>query len=309
MPTALFCSEYHDFEAWAPLLRRHVPGLDLRVWPDAGDEADIDILLTWTPPPDWQRRFPRLRLVHLLAAGVDHLVGQPFPEGVLLARVSEARQISGLCDYVLAGILHFHRQMHLYRNDQAERVWRPRTPVAPSARRVGIMGLGSFGAACARRVADFGFSTRGWSRTPKELVGIETFHGGEGLDTFLDSCEIVVCMLPLTPLTRGILDRRLFAKLPADACIINVGRGSHCVDADLVAALEAGRLGGALIDVTDPEPLPPGHPFWTAPNLILTPHIGTRVNTESAARDVAANILRLGRGERLHNLVDRDRGY
>ena len=309
MPTALFCSEYHDPEAWAPLLKQHVPGLDLRVWPEAGDEADIDILLTWTPPPDWQRRFPRLRLIHLLAAGVDHLVGQPFPDGVLLARVSEARQISGLCDYVLGGVLHFHREMHRYRDDQARKVWRPRTPVEPRQRVVGIMGLGTFGAVCAGRIAGSGFATRGWSRTAKEIEGVETFHGEDGLKAFLNGCDIVVCMLPLTPQTKGILDRRLFAMLPRDACIINVGRGGHCVDADLVAALEQGRLGGALIDVTEPEPLPPDHPFWTAPNLILTPHIGTRVNTENAVRDVAENILRLGRGETLHNLVDRARGY
>src|SRR5690606_12770657 len=119
-----------------------------------------------------------------------------------------------------------------------------------------------------------------WSRTAKEIEGVETFHGEDGLKAFLNGCDIIVCMLPLTPQTKGILDRRLFAMLPPDACIINVGRGGHCVDADLTAALEEGRLGGALIDVTEPEPLPPSHPFWTAPNLILTPHIGTRVNTE-----------------------------
>ena len=309
MPAVLFRSEYHDPLVWEPALRRHIPDLDFRIWPEVGNAEDIDILLTWSPPEGWQTAFPRLQLVHALAAGVDHLLGQSFPDNVLLARVTESNQIAGLCEYVLGGVLHFHREMHIYRRDQSLRRWDPRPPVPASNRTVGVMGLGNFGGACVRKLASFGFRTRGWNRTPRQLDSVEVFSGQGALEAFAEGCEIVICMLPLTDETRGILSRDFFAQLPKGACLINVGRGAHCIEADLVAALAGGQLGGALIDVMDVEPLPEAHPYWTTPGLILTPHIGTRVNTEAATTLVANNIMRLRAGQPIEGIVDRRRGY
>lgn len=309
MSAVLFRSEYHDPMVWRTALREHIPDLELRVWPDIGDPTDVDVLLTVSPPANWQKEFPRLRLVQAIAAGVDNLLAEEFPPGVTLARISESKQIHGLCDYVVGGVLYFHRDMHVYAGDQTQRRWKPRNPVPTAERTVGVMGLGSFGETCVLRIAQLGFRTRGWSRSKKTIASIETFDGQDGLAAFLHGCEIVVCMLPLTEATRGILSKGLFAQLPSSACLINVGRGGHCIEADLVDALEKGILAGAMIDVMQIEPLPEDSPLWTAPNLLLTPHIGTRADTNAAAALVADNILRLRSNRPLLGVVDRARGY
>jgi glyoxylate/hydroxypyruvate reductase A len=171
------------------------------------------------------------------------------------------------------------------------------------------MGLGSLGTAVLERLAAYGFRLRGWNRSPRTLAGVETFAGAEQMRTFLAGCDILVCLLPLTPATQGILNREVFAALPAGASVVNVGRGPHVVDADLLAALDAGHLSRAILDVTDPEPLPADHPFWAHPRVFVTPHVASMTQPETAAPILLENIRRHRRGESLLGVVDRAKGY
>ena len=199
--------------------------------------------------------------------------------------------------------------MDLYRGHQAAGLWRREAETDAAATRIGLLGLGTLGRACAAALRPLGFALRGWSRTPQALDGVETFHGADGLGDFLAGTDILACLLPLTAETRGILDARLFARLPRGACLINAARGGHLVEADLLAALDSGRLRGALLDVFEPEPLRPDHPFWSHPAITVTPHIAARTLAEPSARQIAEAIAALEAGGAPPGLVDRERGY
>jgi glyoxylate/hydroxypyruvate reductase A len=306
----LFHSEFHDPVVWKKELEAAAgKDLDLRFWPDIGDPSEIEVLLTWTPPEGWQKLFPNLKLLQCLGAGVDHLLSDPIPSSVQVTRIAEEGQIEEFVAYVCAGVLQFHREFHVYREHQNHLRWMPNGVPSVRSRTVGVMGLGSFGSACARQLVGLGFNVRGWSRSLKELERVKAFAGDLQLNEFLAGAEILVCVLPLTDSTREILDAKLFYTLPPGACIINVGRGEHCVEKDLVDAVSSKHLGGALLDAFRVEPLPPSHPFWTTPGINITPHIATRAKTGSAAALTVENLRRLDDGRPLVGLVDTSRGY
>ncbi|KJC50464.1 hypothetical protein UP09_05515 [Bradyrhizobium sp. LTSP885] len=308
MPAALFSSEFQDYEEWRPALLSAYPELDLRLWPDVGDPRDIDVLLVWTPPAE-ALRFPNLTFVQTLGAGIDHLAGVEVPAHVQLARLVDPKQIDGFVEFVASGVLSFHRDLQLYAKDRTSRIWRKRPRRLAADRKVGIMGLGEMGQPCAERLASFGFSMRGWSLSRKDVLGVSTYAGEAELSAFLRDLDILVCALPLTETTRGILDRKTFAQLAPRACVINVGRGGHCVESDLLDAIRSGRVEGALLDVTDLEPLPDCSPLWEEPRIQITPHIATSQIASSAAVLAAENIRRVRAGAPPVGLIDRSRQY
>jgi glyoxylate/hydroxypyruvate reductase A len=210
---------------------------------------------------------------------------------------------------VTFAVLALHRDLPAYLEQQRRGVWQPIRVWPAGRRRVGVLGLGELARAVLARLAGFGFALSGWSRTTRGIPGVDCHAGPEGLPAFLSGCDILVCLLPLTDGTRGMLDRRLFAALPEGAALVNSGRGGHLVQQDLLEALEAGRLSAAVLDVAEPEPPPPGHPFWTHPRIWLTPHIASMTQPETAVEAVLANLQRHARGERMHGLVDRTLGY
>ena len=308
--TLLFKSDNDRPEAWVPALRQAMPELDIRVWPEVGNPEDITYALLWQPPDGVLGRCRNLKAILSLGAGVDHLMGDPeLPDHLPIVRMVDPSLTDGMSEYVLFHTLRYHRDVPYYEACQRERKWHMLTPVMPQERRVGILGLGVLGADAARKLAALSFDVAGWSRSPKQVEDVASFHGTDGLAAFLARSEILVCLLPLTPDTAGILNAELFAGLPEGACLINPARGGHLVDDDLLAALDSGRIAGATLDVFHTEPLPTDHPFWDHPKVTITPHVASVTNPKTAAEQVAANIRRAEAGEPLPNLVDRTAGY
>lgn len=310
MPVLLFVSEVEPAPLWKQALERAVPGIEVRVWPNTGPLESIDYALCWKPPADVFRGLENLKAVFSLGAGVDHLAGHPaLPGNVPVVRMVEPALTEGMTEYVIYQVLRFHRRMPDYEAQRARREWRELRQIRPSERRIGIMGLGVLGQDAAEKLCALDFDVAGWSRSEKKIPGVQSFLGKGAFDAFLERTDILVCMLPLTPETEGVINTESLARLPQGAHVINVGRGPHVVEQDLLAALDSGHIAGAALDVFHTEPLPADHPFWTHPRITMTPHVASLTNPETAARVIADNIARCESGGRPENVVDFSRGY
>ncbi len=284
--------------------------VDLRAWPDIGDPADIVVALAWKPPPGALASLPNLRLIVSTGMGVDHLLIDPrLPPGIPIVRIIDSGLVGQMAEYAIYQALHHHRDMDAYTAQQRRGEWTEIDFTDTAERRVGVLGLGEIGADTARKFAALGFPTAGWSRTPRVVEGVECFHGTDGFQALLARTDILVDVLPMTSQTANLLDARAFATLPGGAYFINMARGGHVVDADLLAALDDGHLAGAALDVFHVEPLPAGHPYWNHPKVRVTPHVAGPTNPRTAAESVADNIRRLREGRPLANLIDRAAGY
>jgi glyoxylate/hydroxypyruvate reductase A len=283
--------------------------------PDAAlDPADVHYAAVWKPVPGELAGFPNLRVIFNLGAGVDALMADSSLPKVPLVRVAVSDLTDRMAEYVVLHVLMHHRQEPYLRACQREKRWQPRFQWPANAISVGIMGLGTLGANAAELLARIGFRLSGWSRTPKRIDGIECFHGQQQLGAFLERTDILVCLLPLSPDTRHILDRGLLAKLkpksPLGApVLINAGRGGLQNEADILACLDDGTLGAASLDVFADEPLPADSPFWTHPKIVLTPHNAADTDPDEISKYVARQIERFEAGGALENVVDRARGY
>lgn len=297
-------------EWWRDALEKLLPGVEVRLWENAGDKAEIDYAVVWKPPPGGLKTFPNLKCIVSMGAGIDHLLADPeLPRHLPVIRTVGPDLRQRMREYLALHVLRFHRRLPDIQAAQRRKAWdQIITPPAPQ-RGVGVMGLGNMGAEAAHTLTALGFDVRGWSRRPKRLHGIRCFHGEDQLGDFLARSEILICLLPLTPATEGILNRRLFAKLPKGACIINVGRGRHLVERDLIPALDSGQLGGATLDVLQVEPPEEDHPFWTHPKILLTPHIASLIDPESGAKVIAENLKLFMAGKPVPDMVDLKQGY
>jgi glyoxylate/hydroxypyruvate reductase A len=294
---------------WARFFAERAPDVPFRLWPDIGDPAAVRYLVAWVPPDDIATTFPNLELVFSVGAGVDQFDASKLPAHIPLVRMLEPGIAETMIEYVTMAVLGLHRDLLHFISQQKEQVWREIRITPAKRRRVGVMGLGQLGQAALERLKAFGFPLSGWNRSPRKIEGASCFAGMEALPDFLAQTDILVCLLPLTDETRGILNADLFARLPRGARLVNVGRGPHLVEADFLAALDSGALSGAVLDVTEPEPLPAGHPFWSHPRILLTPHNASMTTPDTAVDFVLDVIARHGRGEELPGLVDRSRGY
>jgi glyoxylate/hydroxypyruvate reductase len=283
--------------------------------PDAAfDPADVHYAAVWKPRPGELAAFPNLRVIFNLGAGVDALMADSSLPNVPLVRVAVGDLTDRMAEYVVLHVLMHHRQEPYLRACQREKRWQPKFQWPASATAVGIMGLGTLGANAAEVLARIGFRVAGWSRNPKQIDGIECFHGQGQLAAFLERTDILVCLLPLTPDTRHILNRGLFAKLNRNSplgapVLINAGRGGLQNEADILACLDDGTLGAASLDVFANEPLPANSPFWTHPKVILTPHNAADTDPDEISKYVARQIECLEAGGALENVVDPARGY
>ena len=246
----------------------------------------------------------------MLGAGVDHVLDDPqLPAKVPVVRLHGAGLPGPMAEYALYAVLHFQRRMVDYLEQQRSAKWQPREEKLARDWPVGVMGLGAIGATVASRIAAQGYPVAGWCRHPRQLEGVTVFAGADRLDAFLERCRVLVNVLPLTPRTHGILNVRTFRAMPSGSYVVNIGRGGHLVNDDLVEALDAGHLAGAMLDVFDDEPLPAAHAFWRHPKILVTPHVAAPTLASEAQGQVLANIARLERGETPIGLVNRERGY
>jgi len=272
----------------------------------------INAAIVWMPPAHFFDELANLEHVFALSAGVDHLLNHPgMPASVTVHRLRDAGMARQMAEYVLYGVLHAQRGFHDMRVSQDVHNWEKQLHVkSTEAMQVGILGAGALGSKVAERLALIGYPVRCWSRTARKLtVGLTAMHGYDALQEFLSGCDVLVCLLPLTDATRGILGQQLFQHLPIGAYLINPGRGAHLVEEDLSSALESGQLSGALLDVFHHEPLPADHAFWRHPRIIVTPHIAAKTCIQESVEQTVASIDALERGEIPDGIVDRQRGY
>ena len=308
-PALVYKANEERGREWREIFAREAPEFEFRMWPEIGDPEAVEYLVLWQPPPDLLESFPNAKALFSVAAGVDHIHLGSLPPDLPLVRMVEPGITQTMVDYVSFAVLALHRNLLDYAEQQRQKIWRE-IRVRPSGdRRVGVMGMGVLGMAALERLGALGFQRAGWSRTPKELAGVVCYAGGAQLEAFLGGLDLLVSLLPLTAETRGILNARTFDALPRGASLVNVGRGGHLVETDLLRALDEGRLAGAVVDVLEEEPPPEDHPFWTHPRILLTPHIASMTQPRTAAPLVIDNIRRHRRGEPLLNVVDRTRGY
>ncbi|WP_087050071.1 2-hydroxyacid dehydrogenase [Caballeronia ptereochthonis] len=308
MTTIALLSQSYDMSHLVASIRRAAPEFDV-VMHDDPRAAHAEVAACWDPPRGAMARMPNLRLIHSIAAGVDNILSDPALPALPLCRVVDPQHARGMSEFVTWGVLHFHRRLDRVLVNQARGHWERFDQAHPAMCTVGVMGLGEIGSRVANDLQRLGFTVRGWARRPRPLPGIELFEGAGALQAFLEGTDVLVCLLPLTGETRGILNARTFALLKPGAKLIHVGRGEHLVTADLTDALASGRLGGAIADVFPVEPLPVDDALWNVPNLIVTPHMASVASSETIGLQVAQNVQRLLRGEPLHNVVDVRRGY
>lgn len=297
-----------DMDFLRPVLEEMEPDLNIATWPDPRS-LHAEVAVCWDPPRGIYAQMPNLELVHSIAAGVDNVVDGQQLGDLKVCRVSDPMQAEGMLQYVLWGVLYFHRGLDAVVAGQGQRAWQ-RPPLVPAAEcRVGVMGLGELGSHVASGLARFGYSVNGWARSPRAIEGVKVFAGSEDYPSFLAQTDLLVCLLPLTEATRGILDRNTFNALPPESALIHCGRGEHLVEDDLSDALSGGQLRGAIVDVFKEEPLPVTHRLWNAPHLLVTPHMATMASVKTIAQQVLRNLGQHRRRAPLFNEVDISRGY
>ncbi len=302
-----FCCTDTRPEPWLEGLRAALPEAQVDLWAPGAPQADQAVV--WAPPQQFIDEQPGLQTLFNIGAGVDALLRLRLPPALRIVRLDDAGMGVQMAEYVCHALIRHFREFDAYEAEAREGRWAFRKPRVRAEFPVGILGLGVLGQRVARAVAGFDFPVLGWSRTPREVPGVTTFHGASGLNDFLARTRLLVCLLPLTPETAGILNRETLGRLQPGGYLVNVARGGHLVEEDLLALLESGHMAGATLDVFRQEPLPAGHPFWRHPRLTLTPHTSARTLRDESIAQIAGKIRALQRGQPIAGVVDRARGY
>jgi len=306
----VFYSTVDSSVGWAEAVQAADPALAFHVWPDGGPFDEVEAVLAWKAPPGFYRQFPNLKLIINLGAGVDNIVRDAtLPPGIPITRISDPEMGRMMSQYLLTCVLRHFREFSTFERARAERRWAYVHPRETRECTVGMMGLGQLGAMAAQAFVREGFQVLGWSRSAKALPGVETFAGLDQLPAFLARSEICAMLLPLTPETENLMTAERFAQLPRGAKFVNAGRGMTVDEDALVAALRSGHIAEATLDVFREEPLPPTHPLWALPQVLITPHLASVGIPRTAAKQIVANLARVRQGERPFNEVQPTRGY
>lgn len=304
----LFNSDTGRGAVFREAFARELPDLPFFQSDEDVDPDQVRYLISWAVPDDIAR-YRNLEILFSIGAGVDQFRPGQIPEHVKLVRMVEDGIIRMMQEFVVLGVLTLHREVIAYREQQKSEEWRALAAPQAAKRRVGFLGLGMLAQASIERLKPFQFPLAGWGRSRKEIEGVDCFYGEDQFASFLRQTDILICLLPLTDETRGILSARLFSLLPKGARLLHLGRGAQLDQQALIEALDSGHMAGAMLDVTDPEPLPIGHPLWAHPKVLITPHVASVTQPETAAKSVIDNIQRHSTGKELIGLIDRTLGY
>src|SRR6185503_5588235 len=296
-------------QAWRDTFAEQIPGLEIRIFPEVGNAADIEYLAFMRPDFDAIPPLPKLKAMFSRSAGVEAFIDHPKLPQVPLGKIEPSGGDPMMTEYTIMHVLRFHREMPLYQQAQANREWLRRPIVRPEQRRIGFLGLGLMAKAPALVLKSLGFPVSAWVRSPREDEEIPIFHGADQFERFMGQTDIAVCLLPLTRETEGILCARTFAMMPRGAMVINIGRGGHVVEKDLIAALDSGQLSYAALDALKPEPLPSESPLWTHPKVTVMPHVARRPTVAQLVTELGKNIRSLEAGGGLLQEIDKGLEY
>lgn len=302
-----FCCTDTKAEPWLQGLAAALPGADIAVWQPGAPQADYAVV--WAPPQQFMDEQPGLKALFNIGAGVDALLKLRLPPQALVVRLDDAGMAVQMAEYVCHAVIRHFREFDAYEADMAAGRWGYRKPRLRSDFPIGVMGLGVLGERVAKALAQFDFPINGWSRSPKAIEGVRAFSGTEQFNDFLAASRVLVNLLPLTPETADVINADTLARLQPGAYIINVARGAHLVEDDLLAAIERGHVAGATLDVFRTEPLPAGHPFWNHPRITITPHTSARTLRDESIAQIARKMAALQRGGTVAGVVDAGRGY
>ena len=302
-----FCCTDTAADPWLDGLRAALPGEDVFLWQSGAPQADYAVV--WAPPQQFLDEQPKLKALFNIGAGVDALLKLRLPAATQIVRLDDAGMSVQMAEYVCHALIRHYREFDHYEADTRAAKWSFRKPLSRADFPVGIMGLGVLGERVARAVAQFDFPVNGWSRTPKQVAGVQCYAGATQLPQFLAASRVLVCLLPLTADTRDTMNLSNLSLLQPGGYVINVARGAHLVDADLLALLDSGHLAGAMLDVFRTEPLPAGHPFWNHPRITVTPHTSARTLRSESIAQIVGKIIAMQRGESVAGVVDSLRGY
>ncbi|MBD1582537.1 2-hydroxyacid dehydrogenase [Pseudoalteromonas sp. S16_S37] len=303
----LVCVTRKDNTKLLDTLNAQLPDVDIYEWPHCPDLAQVEFVLAWNAPDELWTQLPNLKVVQSYGAGVDGIAMHFLPEHVTVTRIVDSQLTKDMAQYVLTHVLAHKLRLKQYFVQQQQGVWKPKR--AHQGNHVGIMGLGELGQAVANQLVDNGFKVSGWSASEKNIANVATYASQEQLELFLHKLDYLVCLLPLTKHTKGILDKSVFSLLPNHCVLINVARGQHLVEEDLIWALDNNELAAASLDVFTQEPLDSDHPFWLHPNITITPHCAALTSVTTACEQIAKNYLSLLNSDKLTNTVDRTKGY
>ncbi|MEL6254198.1 MAG: glyoxylate/hydroxypyruvate reductase A [Bacteroidota bacterium] len=309
MSILLICNNKDPYP-WASALQEELPNEQIEIYPDVTEVKEVEFILCWKASPGVFDQFPNLKAVQSLGASVSHILDhQKLAEHIQIARIVDERLSEDMWEFILAVIMAHMKKLGAYQQMEAKMNWTPLPYKSIGDIRISFLGLGKIGAYVALNFSQMGFKVSGWSRSKKELKGIKSFEGENGLDSMLMKTDILVNLLPHTNETQSLLNASKLELLPKDAFLINVGRGETLVEEDLLSLLDTGQLSGAYLDVFQKEPLPASHPFWNHPKIRVSPHIASITNIASASKQIVENFRRLKSGAALLNCVSPQQGY
>lgn len=306
----LFITPNREVKQWKDAILKEDDDIDIEVWPAVKEPERVQFAVVWQHPPHSLEEFPHLKAVSSSGAGVDHILDdETLPEDIKICRIVDDNLTNQMKEYTVASALNYQLNTLEYHDQNLAGIWKPQSKKRREEITAGVMGLGQIGLPVAQHLANSGYEVRGWAKSEKEVMKINTFAGREALDDFLEKVNFLICLLPLTPSTEGILDLTLFKKLNHPAFLLNVGRGGHLVEEDLIYALDKGWLEGAQLDVFREEPLPEKHTFWNRENIIITPHVAAETHPASVASQIVENYKRTLSGQPLQHEVNRKQNY
>lgn len=296
---------------WIDTLKKKRPDITVEVYPEDTNRKNTKFIMAFQPPEGVFQKYPNLEVIASLTAGVKHILKDPdLPKDVAITKVNDPLHKKDMAIYALTAVLSYLRDFEQYRQDKAKKQWSPNYAYKrPEDINVGLMGFGAIGQEISKLLLQNGFKVSGWSRSKKKADGVETFYGEDQKTDFLKTAQVLICILPLTDQTKGILNLEVFKALPKDAYLINMARGAHLVDKDLETALAEGILSGATLDVFNQEPLPKHHPFWTNEKVMITPHVAGVTDPNSILNTLLKNFEAMKKGKDLVDVVDASEGY